>query len=210
MRKKILIIGAVLALALVAWALFSAGQRQGKIRVSVLAAPVDSKITMNGKAVKAGSLYVSPGEHVFKAVREHFNDFETKVTIKASLQDPIYLIPYPADNKAYDILVSNPKNQEILDQFGAYNNRLAQKNLQKYQKVLNELPTQNSHFKIDYSASESGAVSFQVVLYPIINRPSDYAQYQAQGQQYKQEALQFLTDRGVDTNKESISFTPNF
>lgn len=210
MRKKILVVGVVLTLVFMAWALFSAVQRQGKIKVSVLAAPVDSKITMNGKIIKAGWLYVTPGEYNFKAAREHFNDFETKVTIKTTLEDPIYLIPYPADNKAYDILASNSKNQEVLDQFGVYNNRIVQKKLQKYQQVLNALPTQNSHFKIDYSASESGTVSFQVVLYPIINRPSDYAQYQAQGQQYKQEALRFLTDHGVDTDKESISFTPNF
>ena len=45
---------------------------------------------------------------------------------------------------------------------------------------------------------------------PIINRPSDYAQYQAQGQQYKQEALRFLTARGVDTNRESISSRQTF
>jgi len=66
------------------------------------------------------------------------------------------------------------------------------------------LITQNQ----DYEIQELNG-SYTITLYAIINNPSDSASYTQQLHQYKQEALQYLTQHGVNINNVSITYDPS-
>ena len=74
--------------------------------------------------------------------------------------------------------------------------------------VLYSLPIENSHFKIDYTINNN-TIQYEITLYGILNRPEQYNSYLSQNRQYKQEALTYLTNSGVDVSKANIKFSPD-
>lgn len=65
------------------------------------------------------------------------------------------------------------------------------------------LITENEQYKI---RELNGA--YTITLYAIINNPSQSDSYHQQLHDYKQAALQYLTNHGVDVNKVSITYDP--
>lgn len=75
--------------------------------------------------------------------------------------------------------------------------------------LVDWLPWQTSHYKISYSYDPTTKnFTYQVTLYAIINRPSQYDSYLAQLKQYKQEALNYIRSKGVDPAKLTIQYQP--
>jgi len=68
------------------------------------------------------------------------------------------------------------------------------------------LITDNPDFKIRQAPSTTNYI---VTLYAIINRPDQYNDYKAQLSQYKQEALSYLKNNGIDTSKINITYEPS-
>lgn len=66
-----------------------------------------------------------------------------------------------------------------------------------------ELITENEQFKIRKLDGE-----YTITLYAIINRPEQYDQYKDQLREYKQKALEYLQNDGVDTNSVKIIYEP--
>lgn len=66
-----------------------------------------------------------------------------------------------------------------------------------------KLITENEKFKIRKLNND-----YTITLYPIINNPGQYAMYQSQLKQYKDEALQYLKNQGIDTSKAKIIYEP--
>lgn len=67
------------------------------------------------------------------------------------------------------------------------------------------LVTENEEFKIRKDKSTD---SYLITLYAIINRPDQYDMYKEQLADYKQKALQYLKDQGVDITKVEIAYEP--
>lgn len=65
------------------------------------------------------------------------------------------------------------------------------------------LITENDQYKI---RELNGA--YTITLYAIINNPSEADSYHQQLHDYKQAALQYLTQHGVNVNKVSITYDP--
>ncbi len=68
-----------------------------------------------------------------------------------------------------------------------------------------ELITENEKYKI---RREPDSNKYTITLYAIINRPEQHDQYHEQLREYKQEALQYLQDSGVDSGKLDITYDP--
>lgn len=66
-----------------------------------------------------------------------------------------------------------------------------------------ELITENDTFKIRKLQD-----TYTITIYAIINNPSQNATYHQQLHDYKQAALTYLTQHGVDVNKVSIVYDP--
>jgi type II secretory pathway component PulL len=71
------------------------------------------------------------------------------------------------------------------------------------------LPQQTDHYKISYSFNQTKKeYDYQVTLFAIINRPSEYDSYIAQLKQYKEEALSYIRSKGADPSKLNIEYLP--
>lgn len=68
-----------------------------------------------------------------------------------------------------------------------------------------ELITENELFKI---RKDRESESYLITLYAIINRPDQYDLYRDQLSEYKNKALQYLREQGVDTQKAEIEYEP--
>lgn len=209
-RIRLLIIIVVLLIAgFIAWEISLSVSRRGLDKVTVQALPDDSKISMDGQSITNGTHYITPGVHTFKATRQYFDPDTEKInTADYKNGDTLYLLPAASSQQALDWLSKHPDVQQARESAaGTVAEKLQEKLLAEY-PIIKQLPTFNSHYKIDYS-TDGGKLSFQITLYPIINGPNDYGQYKSQLQQYKDEALQFLKDNHINPSNYFISYTPN-
>lgn len=67
-----------------------------------------------------------------------------------------------------------------------------------------ELITENETFKIRKLNNE-----YTITLYAIINRPDQADSYRDQLKRYKSDALQYLTDHGINVSKVTIHYDPD-
>lgn len=77
-----------------------------------------------------------------------------------------------------------------------------------YPEQLDELPVWNEEYKIEYQKDNSGKITYQITLYPIINRPDQYESYLSQLKKFKQDALSWLAARGITPPANSIQYLP--
>lgn len=71
------------------------------------------------------------------------------------------------------------------------------------------LPVQTPRYKITYFYSPpTEQYYYQITLFAIINRPSEYSSYVAQLRAYKQEALTYFRSKGADPDKLHIQYEP--
>lgn len=80
--------------------------------------------------------------------------------------------------------------------------------LEKKYPIVQKIPHQTLHYKIDYTVQSDGSLKLIVTLYAILNRPDQYNTYLAQLAQYKQEALEYLRQNGADPANFSITYDP--
>lgn len=67
-----------------------------------------------------------------------------------------------------------------------------------------ELVTENEQFKIRKLDNK-----YVVTLYPIVNRPDQSSYYNDQLREYKQKALDYLREKGVNTETAEIIYEPD-
>lgn len=71
-------------------------------------------------------------------------------------------------------------------------------------KIKNyELITENEKFKIRKLGGE-----YLITLYAIINRPEQYETYRSQLKEYKEDALDYLSNEGINIHKVHIDYEP--
>lgn len=209
-RKQIVILVTALIAVLFIWNLALFLSRQGLDKVVVKAIPSDATITLDNRSVSAGTIYVSPGNHILTASRQYFSPVTKKFDSKKQQNNTVYLLLDPQSQAGIDWLNRHPEEQRLRETILADQLAQQQQNLRQKFPVLDKLPVDNSHFRIDYAlADNNNSVTYNVTLYALINGPSDRERYLQQLQQYKAEALRFLQDNGVNIDTASISFTPS-
>lgn len=68
------------------------------------------------------------------------------------------------------------------------------------------LVTSNPDYEIQQLPNTN---QYLITLYPIVNNPSEYSTYNDQLKQFKQEALQYLTGKGINVNNLEITYDPS-
>lgn len=163
-NKRILIpaiIGAVLVIIfLVASATQTSNDRVGKTAVTVQVGPNDAEVSVDGNKSSAGTLYLPPGEHTFKATKPGWEEKEKKVTVG---EDPVEvkLVLRPFSEAAENWIAQNPQaelERELLA--GQIAN---QEGEQLYLKnpIIDRLPYTTADYEITYredKASPTGVV----------------------------------------------------
>jgi len=209
-RKILLIVGGVIALLIFVASIFSVVDKIGKVELNVAVAPNDAILMVDGKTTQPGKIYVTKGKHELKASKDHFtDDTKTIETDKIDSKLTIYLIPKPDSTEAQKYLDENPSIQQEREHAGDLQATQTQEEISKKFPILTQLPHENPDYKIDYGLSDNNTkINFVVTLYPYA-LPGNAAVYQQQLKDFKQEALQWLKDNGIDTTKTTITFNPN-
>jgi len=165
---------------------------------------------MNGAQIQNGSYYLKPGHYTFEASRQDFGTVTKSIDIHThSTQQTVYLLPTPDTAAAIEYLNQHPEIQQQREKVGGINSQINQQSLSQKYPIINRLPAYTSHYRIDYALDGQQNISFSVTLYAILNNPDQYQQYVQQLQAYKAEALQFLSDNGINTSKAPVTYTPN-
>lgn len=208
-RRKLLYILAGIVVLGLAWMVILAFSRAGKVPVTIAVSPADSKITINGKTGKAGTLYLSKGKHTFKATHRYFSDY-TKTVDTSTLEKnaTIYLLPAPNGPEADAYLSSHPEDVQIRAIAGGKEYTDAVEKTHADYPVISKLPIDAIDYTIDYSVDEQKNVVFEVTLIPVAATPGTDL-YIAQLRDYKKQALEWLKNEGVDIAKANISITPD-
>lgn len=208
-NTRIVIVILLLVAVFVGWRIGIQVSRMGLDAITLQTVPSDSTVTMNGKKIDPnGKIYVKRGVYTLKATRKYFDSVSKKIDTKNTGNKTIYLMPVPNSQAALDWLSNHPEEQKIREAVAGQQEAEIRKALETKNPVITKLPVFNSHYKIDYSIGQKNELRYSVTLYPIINGPSQYAQYQQQLAQYKAEALEFLVANGVNTSTAEISFNP--
>lgn len=204
-----ILLTAVVAIGL--WYGLQMYSHRGLVKINVVAVPSDSEISIDGTSGKNGTNYVTPGSHDITASRTLFDPVTVTIDTNKIGDRPIYVLPKANTDAAQQWLYNHPAEQQQRESIVGMLDTEKQQDLAKKYPILAKLPAETSHYKIDYSlgGENNDQVSYTVTLYAIINNPSQYASYKAQLNQYRDEALQFLSNNGVDVNTSSITYTPN-
>lgn len=84
--------------------------------------------------------------------------------------------------------------------------------LEQKNPLLAKLPYETLQYKVDYELSQQAGgkteVTITVTLYAILNRPEQRPAYEAQLREYKQKALQWIQEQGVDISTYKVVFNP--
>lgn len=207
-RNKKLIFITMLAVGLIALLVFLI-VRPRQVQVEIFAVPSDSEVTMDGKPFKSGKTTISAGKHTFTASRQYFESITKEVdTGDLTEANAIYLAIYPNSPEGRAYLESHPDEQLRYERVsGAEFSALQEKIFTNY-PITSDLPYQTTDFKIDYDISIDQNLVYLVTLYPVAAMPGSDL-YKQQLAQYKNEALAWLTSKGVDTSTADIRYTPD-
>lgn len=209
-RRILLALILVLCGLIIAWGAVNFISHLGSTKLVVKVIPDDSKITLNGKPIRGGTVYLKPGHYVFVATRKDFGPASRTIDVREKTPgQTIYLLPVPNTPEAIVYLNTHPEVQRQREVVGATNSVSTQAELTKKYPILNKLPAYNSSYRIDYTVGAHNTVSFKITLYAILNNPNQYQQYQQQLQDYKAQALQFLQTNGINPEKFSITYSPD-
>lgn len=210
-NKKVLVIvvsAIVLSLLVVGLATLERQLSRG-VKVEIIVVPTDSSLTIDGEPASPGIVSLSPGKHTLKASREFFGDAVEEIdTETLDAEQPIYLVLDSNTPEAEQYMTDNPDQQMLRENaFGQEFSNTSQSILERY-PITTQLPYTTIDYRIDYEVTENKDVKFVVTLYPVATEPGS-DMYKQQLNDFKQNALSYLSSRGVDTATTDISFSPD-
>jgi hypothetical protein len=192
-RTRLFIILAVIAsVYLIIYSIYSATR---KYTADIITIPNFTKVTVDGKNVKAGKINLSPGVHEIEGSAEGFETVKKMVTIQDNAPiKKITVFPNPDSDSALQWAAANPdiiKNRERLagEEARSEGDRFRNTN-----KITSQLPYRSLIFNIDYGISKTNPDD--LILY--IKAPS------ALDRQY---AIAQIKDWGYDPSLYTIIFT---
>lgn len=204
--RKLALVLFILVMVLFGWSMSLYLQHRGKVKVTIQTLPADSRLSLDNKKIKAGTIYLKPGSHTLAASRQYFDT--TKRQINTDDIDPskvIYVLPAANSEQARAWLAQHPGVQQQREAQGGIESAEVQTDLTKTNSIVDQLPVDTLDYRIDYSVNAKSEPEFTITLYAVNKSPS---MYQQQLRQFKAEALQFLVDNGVNPDKYKIVYEP--
>ncbi|HJQ09239.1 MAG TPA: hypothetical protein VJ836_07210 [Candidatus Saccharimonadales bacterium] len=206
-RKKIFIITTIIivaALVIVGIAVTTATIRNETITIE--ASPMDSTITLDGKAISTGKHTIAKGKHTLVATRPHFDKLTKEIdTAALGESKTVYLMLLPNDDAGHAYLLNNNDEQLIREKAsGAEISRTQQSILERY-PIVSKLPYDTAEFSIDYEVDDKKNIQLTITLYAV-----DFAkgtlEHTKQVAEYKKAALDFIKEEKLDASTVKITY----
>jgi hypothetical protein len=193
----ILILATTFVVVVAGWSLLSYVSHHGKVGVKVIVLPKDSRLTIDGKSTRAGTIYFTKATHTLKASRQSFTTIAR--TINFATYDKsqiIYMLPGPDSDQARQYLVAHPDIQAQREAAAGNQSSQAQQQLSK-NKLISLLPYAGpgGDYTVDFGTTSQADGSQKVTIY--IEANTDEA---------KQEALDWIKSSGNNPDKFTIVY----
>lgn len=183
----ILLILAVIVILIV----YTYVERIGKVPYTLHVAPKIAEVTIDGKAVSHGTIYLTPGEHTLVAKHGGFKEDQRHITVGGNNADyaVILLTPVTADA----ITWANKYNNEYLEVEGIAGRKSAEDGAEFREEnpVVDDLPYRDPYYTIGYKVPDD----VNVVLTVYTESP-----------RYRYAAIQKIRDLGYDPSNYTIEF----
>ena len=116
LQRTILAIVSILFIAVIIWVLVSQISRLGKVEVTISALPKNSEIFIDDQKTGDRTIYLEPGEYIFSAKAEGYQ--EDKITVNVDEDSgQVILLPQPT-NETLSALENNPQLQAEREALG--------------------------------------------------------------------------------------------
>jgi hypothetical protein len=185
-----------LVVVLVGWFFTSIATRHGKAKVTLVALPKDSVITIDGQRSQAGDVYLKPGSHTFIAAKDGFTDAKKILKTQKGEKQVVYLLPIPSSQKALEYLASNPNIQAQREAVGGQEDTTITKETTAQSPIIKLLPFTDIYgpFSIDYGTSHDRVNGTYLTVSD--SSPNGRAK-----------ALQWIREQGYDPTSLEIQFS---
>ncbi len=197
--RLLLIFVCVCVSIIIAWRVSTELHHRGLVKITVQTIPNDSLLSLDGKTVNAGAIYLKPGTHTLKAARQYFDTVTEQVNTKnTSPSEVIYLLPIPSSPSAIGWLDQHPDIQLQREAQGGLASEILQNQINKQVPFIKQLP-------LVYGDGQGGIVNISpgVPLHPG-GPPAVYVT--AATPAIRQDVLTYMRSRGYDPADMDIVF----
>lgn len=150
-RRKIIFLALITLCVVIGLAASAFFQRFGKIELELVVAPKTAEIKIDGKPVRHGKNYVTPGEHTVDISQNHFQT--TKVTENFTSNDTLRFGLSPTDSTGRQIALNREADYLELEQAAGEESRKAGEAFNANNPIVRRLPHKTSYYSIDYRIS---------------------------------------------------------
>lgn len=163
-RRLVITISLVVA-GFALWIIFSLASHHGEAKVTVKVLPSDSTLSIDGKAVKPGVSYLTPGRHTLSAGRQGFTTVTKILDLKKTDVEQVTLVPAPSTSQALQYLQQHPEVQQELQALGDNQaNQIGQSLVSRW-PIISELPhtDPNGAYVLNYGLSDNNTNFYLIV-----------------------------------------------
>ena len=191
-NKQIVAIVLVLVIVLVGVTIFNLTRPKPNLTVNM--APTVAKLTLNnGKTIKNGKQYLSPGTYVVKATMAGFGDVTQRFTVTKTSNTLVTILLDPNSSIGENYIKRNPAQGLNREAIGGKQSTDAAVQAIDKTPLINQLPYigPGYEFQIDYGTGSDNIAKI------IITAPNDAS---------KKDALTWISKQGYDTSKLNIEY----
>lgn len=165
-RKPILIIITIIIAGIIGYNVTVMISRIGKIPVTVMYAPFDADVKINGKIYKNNQkYYFSPGDYQVEASREHFQTMSLDYTITTGSDGNYFLGGLsPSDDEGYVISEKHSKEFNLVESIGSARAESEAQEFFEQAPIAQYLPINFNAYSISYNQDKSGDFFIDLVL----------------------------------------------
>ena len=190
-KKYIFIVLAAFAVICLLYFLFFTYPRLGKIAVDIRVNPEDAAIIIDGDKSHAGTVYLRPGTHTFKAAKSGW--FADEVTVSVSKNNAtVALLPQPDSDEAQQQAEDDAMKREGLSSTAANTRGV---DIRSANPILNKLPYSDisGPYKIDYGFNQQD----EKTPYLIVSYSTPHG---------REKALKWLKSNKLDVTTTEVVF----
>lgn len=192
--KTFIIFGTIIGLCFVGLVSVSVLQKKPNLVIEI--APNGALITVDGKKISKTTLFIAPGKHSLVARLDGFAGNEQTFTTETGKTTNLIVLLDPNTPAGEKYLRENPREQFNREALGGKLSAQLSTATTAKNPILASLPFIDRLFRVDYGASVKNpkdplAVALFVTFY---------------SEQGKQEALEWLQFKGVDTTTAEVLF----
>lgn len=170
-RKSVLIIITAIIIGIIGYNIAVLISRIGKVSVTVMYAPFDAEVTINGEPYRNNqTYYLKPGNYDIKASREHFQTMTVTYTIEEGASTSNFIGELiPDDDEGFSIASERVNEFLQVESLGSADATNSANKLAEETPIIKFLPINFDAYSVSYKHNDQGEFFVELVLKKGIN-----------------------------------------